>query len=910
HSANNLACRNLNKSRTQLTKDSGLEMDLTSPRRSSRNHASTLALDVAMSMTSSLKDGENGGGGEMMVMGERKKGPRDSSASSSTSKRSSVKKGGEKKREDTRGKRRAGPPPSEGKRRRKRSETEEEESSEEDENDLEEELVEQKPPQGNDSFSVSRLIGEGDPFKDGTKRLDIPDDDALPFPSSVLFCEDALGKVDASQYPPNCTQFNIGGTKYLPLSCLMDDDGFTVSISERVSYTKTNGKKHTASLSEALKNSGLTVKRRILGKELLHVLRIAGLVVHWAFVGQLSPPLLKKLQQERDKARKTHESMLAQYAQLQQQTASEEVVKKTVAELIEDRKRRSGQIASEGGTGGGGGTGLLSGISFTGSASYAPSHPSSSSALLSTPISSTIFPVRDYRPRSAGLDALARAADVHREGGITVADMMLQQMHLQQAQQHGGGGVRRESYDPHHTHPSSAAGVPLRISDPEHLNKFIGLLNGDKEGSPLSQPTGSNDYQHHSTFADFDHCPSLSVTEKILLISDFDGGIPEHQLAAKYRIPIEKIPGIIRLRVPLIREQTRVFMERRRMRVPASIRALPVRRTNFVGLNIMMWRFFKDCRDRGIALTGRQLKEHAMTIANQLGLTNFKGSEGWLDAFKRRHKIDLRTMTGEAVNYESDPDGNIICTSADGADDDDCSYDETTRSSSSPTAGDNPTDQLLASVTALVNNETPVQLQLQMGGEDEGRAEGGRLASGGGGLGSSGLQAFQPNYDDPRMAPDFRIDESSLITNIIRSTAVFVPNQEVARALDVLRSYIVTHDPAAIGFFVDLQTRLAASIGAHQTLENCAALGEAGSSGGVGLLNGVGGMNDQADQKTPPMVDGEPKEESAESSETSGEKEEKENKEKEKTEENAAASENGVVNSSHDSTTSEDSNED
>lgn len=41
-------------------------------------------------------------------------------------------------------------------------------------------------------------------------------------------------------------------------------------------------------------------------------------------------------------------------------------------------------------------------------------------------------------------------------------------------------------------------------------------------------------------------------------------------------------------------------------------------------------------------------------------------------------------------------------------------------------------------VTALVNNETPVQLQLQMGGDDEGRAEGGRLISGGGGLGSSG----------------------------------------------------------------------------------------------------------------------------------------------------------------------------
>ncbi|GMR41466.1 hypothetical protein PMAYCL1PPCAC_11661 [Pristionchus mayeri] len=477
---------------------------------------------------------------------------------------------------------------------------------------------------------------------------------------------------------------------------------------------------------------------------------------------------------------------------------------------------------------------------------------------------------------------------------MTVAELMMQQMQ-----------GRRESYD----HPSGSGGVPLRISDPEHLNKFIGLLNGEKEGSPLAQPTGSNSCEQ--TFADFDHVPSLSVTEKILLISDFDGGIPEQQLAVKYKVPIEKIPGIIRLRVPLIREQTRIFMERRRLRV----KALPVRRTNFVGLNIMMWRFFKDCRDRGIALTGRQLKEHAMTIASQLGLTNFKGSEGWLDAFKRRHKIDLRTMTGEAVNYESDPDGNIVCTSADGADDDDFSYDETTRSSSSPTGGDNLTDQLLASVTAIVNNETPVQLSMMGEGEDE-RVE--SMMRAGAGLGTSGLQAFQANYEDPRMAPDFRIDESSLITNIIRSTAVFVPNPEVARALDTLRAYIVTHDPAAIGFFVDLQTRLAATIGAHQSLEGCAPVPIGGAEpsilggSGVGLLNGVGGMNDQADQKTPAMVDGEPKEESAESSETSGDKvEEKENEEKEeKPEEKAAASENGAVNSSHDSTTSEDSNDD
>uniref|UniRef100_A0A1I7XKJ2 Nuclear receptor domain-containing protein n=1 Tax=Heterorhabditis bacteriophora TaxID=37862 RepID=A0A1I7XKJ2_HETBA len=69
-----------------------------------------------------------------------------------------------------------------------------------------------------------------------------------------------------------------------------------------------------------------------------------------------------------------------------------------------------------------------------------------------------------------------------------------------------------------------------------------------------------------------------------------------------------------------------------------------VRRTSFVGLNILMWRFFKDCRDNGIVLNGKMLKEHAMMISRQL--------EGWLDAFKRRHKIDLKMMSGVPVNYE------------------------------------------------------------------------------------------------------------------------------------------------------------------------------------------------------------------------------------------------------------------
>ncbi|PIO61478.1 hypothetical protein TELCIR_16998, partial [Teladorsagia circumcincta] len=40
-------------------------------------------------------------------------------------------------------------------------------------------------------------------------------------------------------------------------------------------------------------------------------------------------------------------------------------------------------------------------------------------------------------------------------------------------------------------------------------------------------------------------------------------------------------------------------------------------------------------------------------------LENFKGSEGWLDAFKRRHRIDLKLMSGVPVNYEETDDDKM-----------------------------------------------------------------------------------------------------------------------------------------------------------------------------------------------------------------------------------------------------------
>ncbi|KAK6050168.1 centromere binding protein B, DNA binding protein [Cooperia oncophora] len=157
----------------------------------------------------------------------------------------------------------------------------------------------------------------------------------------------------------------------------------------------------------------------------------------------------------------------------------------------------------------------------------------------------------------------------------------------------------------------------------------------------------------------------LTARQKGLIVTHFDTGASFGELAAKFRVSIEDIEYIILNRAEVIRDQTAALMadndmddDRERI-VSGAKKRSRVRRTSFVGLNILMWRFFKDCRDNGIVLNGKLLKEHAMMISRQLGLENFKGSEGWLDAFKRRHRIDLKLMSGVPVNYEETDDDRM-----------------------------------------------------------------------------------------------------------------------------------------------------------------------------------------------------------------------------------------------------------
>ncbi|KAK5986621.1 HTH CENPB-type domain-containing protein [Trichostrongylus colubriformis] len=308
----------------------------------------------------------------------------------------------------------------------------------------------------------------------------------------------------------------------------------------------------------------------------------------------------------------------------------------------------------------------------------------------------------------------------------------------------------------------------------------------------------------------------LTARQKGLVVTHFDTGASLEELAVKFRVPIEAIEHIILNRAEVIRDQTAALMaendmddDRERIATGGRKRS-KVRRTSFVGLNILMWRFFKDCRDNGIVLNGKLLKEHAMMISRQLGLENFKGSEGWLDAFKRRHRIDLKLMSGVPVNYEETDEDRM-------EDDHDDSQNSSKQFNISQVHSEGTTAALLdcvekavappkASVPPVavvsIANTKPLDLNNLFGSN-----EGVPAAASVNGTPSSQASPARMHQQVFPLPPS---DEKGFIAAVVKSAAVRVYDKELSSALETVRSYILSNDASAMPTFLELQMKLAA----------------------------------------------------------------------------------------------------
>ena len=71
-------------------------------------------------------------------------------------------------------------------------------------------------------------------------------------------------------------------------------------------------------------------------------------------------------------------------------------------------------------------------------------------------------------------------------------------------------------------------------------------------------------------------------------------------------------------------------------------------------LNEQVWEWFVAARSKNIPVSGPILQEKALNIATELGQTDFKASNGWLEKFRLRYNINFKVLSGESAGVDQD----------------------------------------------------------------------------------------------------------------------------------------------------------------------------------------------------------------------------------------------------------------
>ncbi|XP_053378909.1 tigger transposable element-derived protein 4-like [Mercenaria mercenaria] len=110
------------------------------------------------------------------------------------------------------------------------------------------------------------------------------------------------------------------------------------------------------------------------------------------------------------------------------------------------------------------------------------------------------------------------------------------------------------------------------------------------------------------------------------------------QIAEDLGVGKTQIQNILKRKIELISDyENNAPGDRKRIR----------RCTGNEDVNDLVLSWFKDAVSRRVPVSGPLLMEKAMIFASDLGNTQFKGSQGWLQSFVKRNNITFGTMTGE-----------------------------------------------------------------------------------------------------------------------------------------------------------------------------------------------------------------------------------------------------------------------
>lgn len=138
----------------------------------------------------------------------------------------------------------------------------------------------------------------------------------------------------------------------------------------------------------------------------------------------------------------------------------------------------------------------------------------------------------------------------------------------------------------------------------------------------------------------------MSLQEKIVILDVYDQKSPttkQTQLAAELRLPVSTLRTLVKNRHEIEEKYKSGGVQRKKHKVG-----------KFDKLEKILIKWFHQTRAANLPISGPIICDKARKIAEELKITDFNASNGWINRFKNRHGIVYRQNSLESEAHHED----------------------------------------------------------------------------------------------------------------------------------------------------------------------------------------------------------------------------------------------------------------
>ncbi|GBN97078.1 Tigger transposable element-derived protein 4, partial [Araneus ventricosus] len=140
----------------------------------------------------------------------------------------------------------------------------------------------------------------------------------------------------------------------------------------------------------------------------------------------------------------------------------------------------------------------------------------------------------------------------------------------------------------------------------------------------------------------------LSIKEKNLILHEVDKGVKKKDIALNFGIAPNSLSTIIKNRDKIQNYKSSNSCSKR------------LKTCVYEDVDEAVLKWIHTMRDKNVPISGLFILEKALQFAKALEYDEFRGSNGWLEKFKRRHGIMAKVISGQSKDVDDNDSENWI----------------------------------------------------------------------------------------------------------------------------------------------------------------------------------------------------------------------------------------------------------